>query len=60
MPYVGSAPDEIRPYFTEVRLLAAGGPDPREAGVWLCADRTQDLATLWPQLRHLDVDQRGT
>lgn len=58
--YVGSTPDEIRPYFTDVHLLAAGGTDPRESSVWLCTGRTTGWATLWPQLRHLDVDQQGT
>ncbi len=50
--YVGSAPDELRPYFTDVHQVADGGPD---ASVWLCTGRREPWATLWPHLRTLTV-----
>lgn len=50
--YVGSSPDELRPYFTEVRKVADGGKDP---SVWLCTGKQQPWEHLWPRLRHLDV-----
>lgn len=57
--YVGSSPDEVRSYFTDVRLVAAGGPDARAASVWLCTGKTESWATLWPRLRHLTVSSVG-
>ena len=50
--YVGSDPDEVRPYFTEVRKVAEGG---RDASVWLCTGKHEPWNSLWPRLRHLDV-----
>ena len=53
--YVGSNPDEVRPYFTEVREVAADGPDPRDSSVRLCTGEREPWAILWRQLRHLNV-----
>ena len=50
--YVGSGPDEVAPYFTDVRKVADGGAD---ASVWLCTGRREPWASFWPQLRHLTV-----
>ncbi len=50
--YVGSGPDEVVPYFAEVRKVADGGAD---ASVWLCTGRREPWAAFWPQLRHLTV-----
>lgn len=50
--YVGSSPDELRPYFTAVRKVADGGQD---ASVWLCTGKREPWAVLWPRLRHLNV-----
>ncbi|WP_214369676.1 hypothetical protein [Pseudonocardia sp. H11422] len=55
--YVGATPDEMRPYFSEVGLLAPGGNDPRASGVWLCTGRNEPWVTFRPKLRHLDVAQ---
>ena len=50
--YVGSTPDELRPWFAQVQRVADGGPD---ATVWLCTGRLEAWATLWPRLRTLTV-----
>lgn len=50
--YVGSDPDEVRPYFSEVRKVTGGGTD---ASVWLCTGKREPWSSLWPRLRHLDV-----
>jgi hypothetical protein len=50
--YVGSTPDALRPYFSDVRQVADGGPD---ATVWLCTGRREPWASLWPRLRTLTV-----
>jgi hypothetical protein len=50
--YVGSGPDEVAPYFADVRKVADGGAD---ASVWLCTGRREPWASFWPQLRHLTV-----
>jgi 4-amino-4-deoxy-L-arabinose transferase-like glycosyltransferase len=50
--YVGSGPDEVAPYFADVREVADGGAD---ASVWLCTGRREPWASFWPQLRHLTV-----
>lgn len=50
--YVGSGPDEIRPYFDNVSKVADGGED---ASVWLCTGKRETWASLWPRLRHLSV-----
>jgi hypothetical protein len=52
VPYVGSGPDEVAPYFADVRKVADGGAD---ASVWLCTGRREPWASFWPQLRHLTV-----
>jgi len=50
--YVGSGPDEVAPYFADVRKVADGGAD---ASVWLCTGRREPWASFCPQLRHLTV-----
>ncbi|MBL8928352.1 MAG: glycosyltransferase family 39 protein [Pseudonocardia sp.] len=50
--YVGSGPDEVTPYFADVRKVADGGAD---ASVWLCTGRREPWASFWPRLRHLTV-----
>lgn len=50
--YVGSDPDQLAPYFAEVRRLA----DPAAGtGVWLLTDRTLPWATIWDRERGLTV-----
>lgn len=50
--YIGSSPDELRPYFDQMRKVADGGED---ASVWLCTGKRDSWASLWPRLRHLTV-----
>ena len=50
--FVGDDPDSLRPHFSDVRMVADGGPD---ASVWLCTGRQEPWAQLWPQLRTLSV-----
>lgn len=50
--FVGGDPDELRPYFSDVRLVADGGQD---ASVWLCTGRKEPWARLWPRIRTLSV-----
>ncbi|WP_345603159.1 glycosyltransferase family 39 protein [Pseudonocardia adelaidensis] len=50
--FVGSDPEPLRPYFSDVRMLADGGPD---ASVWLCSGRELPWDELWPRLRTLTV-----
>jgi 4-amino-4-deoxy-L-arabinose transferase-like glycosyltransferase len=50
--FVGGDPDALRPYFSDVRLVADGGQD---ASVWLCTGRREPWADLWPRLRTLSV-----
>jgi 4-amino-4-deoxy-L-arabinose transferase-like glycosyltransferase len=50
--FVGNDPTGLRSHFTDVRMVADGG---RDASVWLCTDRQEPWATLWPQLRSLSV-----
>jgi hypothetical protein len=42
----------LRPYFSDVRMIAEGGPD---ASVWLVSGRKLSWAELWPRLRPLSV-----
>ena len=54
MLYVGTtAPDRLRPYFTEVRPVTAGGSD---VSVWLLTGRREPWTTLSPHLRTLTLD----
>lgn len=50
--YVGSSPDEVRPYFDRVDKVADIGED---MSVWLCTGKRETWASLWPRLRHLSV-----
>ncbi|MGH3940421.1 MAG: glycosyltransferase family 39 protein [Pseudonocardiaceae bacterium] len=50
--YVGSSPDEVRPYFDRVSKIADDGED---VSVWLCTGKRETWASLWPRLRHLSV-----
>jgi hypothetical protein len=50
--FVGGSPDALRPYFTDVRMVADGGEN---ASVWLCTGRQEPWAALWPRLRTLTV-----
>jgi 4-amino-4-deoxy-L-arabinose transferase-like glycosyltransferase len=50
--FVGGDPDTLRPYFSDVRMVADGGQD---ASVWLCTGRQEPWAQLWPRLRTLSV-----
>jgi 4-amino-4-deoxy-L-arabinose transferase-like glycosyltransferase len=50
--FVGGDPDALRPYFSDVRMVADGGQD---ASVWLCTGRQMPWAQLWPRLRTLSV-----
>jgi hypothetical protein len=50
--YVGSTPDQLRPWFSDVRQVADGGQD---ATVWLCTGRREPWASIWPRLRTLTV-----
>lgn len=52
--YAGD-PAELRPYFAELHQIAAGGPDPREQGVWLGTGRSTPWDVIWVRRRHLDV-----
>lgn len=54
--FVGSDPDDVRPYFAECLSVSDGGSDARVASVWLCTGRQQPWTTLWPRLRSLTVD----
>jgi Dolichyl-phosphate-mannose-protein mannosyltransferase len=49
--FVGRDPEALRPYFSDVRLLADG----QDASVWLCSGRLEPWAELWPRLRTLSV-----
>ncbi|OZM77713.1 glycosyl transferase family 39 [Pseudonocardia sp. MH-G8] len=53
--FVGRTPDDVRPYFDEVRRIDEGGPDARESSVWLCTGRQEPWAAIWPRLRSLTV-----
>jgi hypothetical protein len=48
---LGGEPDELRPYFSDVRRLTGDS----ETNIWLCTGRTEPWATLWPRLRSLTV-----
>jgi hypothetical protein len=50
--YVGSVPDEVVPYFAEVREVGEAGAAGR---VWLGTGRREAWASIWPRLRHLTV-----
>lgn len=50
--FVGGDPTALRPYSTDVRMVADGGQD---ASVWLCTGRRLPWAELWPRLRTLSV-----
>jgi 4-amino-4-deoxy-L-arabinose transferase-like glycosyltransferase len=50
--FVGSDPNGLRPYFSDVRMVTDGGQD---ASVWLCTGRQEPWAQLWPRLRTLSV-----
>ncbi|WP_216897726.1 glycosyltransferase family 39 protein [Nocardia alni] len=50
--YVGTAPDELRPYFDSCRRLTTDDGDQTE---WLCTGRRASWQTLWPRLRHLNM-----
>jgi hypothetical protein len=49
--YVGGEPDELCPYFSEVRRLTGDG----ETNIWLCTGRQEAWTALWPGLRSLTV-----
>ena len=46
--YVGSIPEELRPYFADERKVADS--------VWLCTGRREPWASVWPKLRHLSTE----
>jgi 4-amino-4-deoxy-L-arabinose transferase-like glycosyltransferase len=50
--FVGGEPGALRPYFTDVRMVADGGED---ASVWVCTGRQLPWSELWPRLRTLSV-----
>jgi hypothetical protein len=50
--FVGGDPEALWPYFSDVRMVADGGPD---ASVWRCTGRRVAWAELWPRLRTLTV-----
>ena len=50
--YVGSTPDEVAPYFADVREVADAGAAGR---VWLGTGRREAWASIWPRIRHLTV-----
>jgi 4-amino-4-deoxy-L-arabinose transferase-like glycosyltransferase len=50
--YIGGDPVGLRPYFTDVRRVAEGGPD---ASAWLLTGRTASWTDIWTRLRHLTV-----
>jgi hypothetical protein len=50
--YVGGDPTTLRPYFTDMHMVADGGQD---TSVWLCTGREEPWAQLWPRLRTLSV-----
>jgi 4-amino-4-deoxy-L-arabinose transferase-like glycosyltransferase len=51
--YVGSDPDELAPYFADVRRLA--DPAAATTGVWLLTGRSQPWETIWERGRGLTV-----
>jgi 4-amino-4-deoxy-L-arabinose transferase-like glycosyltransferase len=53
--FVGRDPDDVRPYFSDVRRIDEGGPDARESSVWHCTGRQEPWAEIWPRLRTLTV-----
>ncbi|GAA4857094.1 glycosyltransferase family 39 protein [Saccharopolyspora cebuensis] len=55
--YVGADPDELRPYFTDAHLIAAGTPTNT---VWLVTGRHTPWTRVWTDLRTLDVEHHGT
>ncbi|MHA6617417.1 glycosyltransferase family 39 protein [Pseudonocardia sp. DLS-67] len=50
--FVGRDPEAMRPYFSDVRMVADGGED---ASVWLLTGRELPWTELWPRLRTLTV-----
>lgn len=56
--YLGTAPDELRPYFVSCEEMSVPGVEKNEDAeyaVWLCRDRSDSWQELWPRLRHLDL-----
>jgi dolichyl-phosphate-mannose-protein mannosyltransferase len=53
--YVGQNPDEVRPYFSEVRMVRDGGPEAGASTVWQATGRQEPWAEIWPRLRSLTV-----
>jgi 4-amino-4-deoxy-L-arabinose transferase-like glycosyltransferase len=53
--FVGSDPEDVRPYFTDVREVDGGGPEAQGPSVWLCSGRQGPWTEIWPRLRTLTV-----
>jgi hypothetical protein len=50
--FVGSDPEELRPYFGHVRKI---GDVTSDLGAFLLTDRRQPWSVIWPRMRNLTV-----